>query len=127
MKKFVAPRAAVMSVVGKFQLPTLVKPLANAMIQTKQRLITAATKLRYASLYMKQGRLCCVKWCHYGLCKQTEERNLNFPPKEVGDFDAYYFFILYLHNTVNKACVASFLFSEKRILRSDSNFAQKPR
>ena len=114
MKKFVAPRAAVMSVVGKFQLPTLVKPLANAMIQTKQRLIAAATKLRYASLYMKQGRLCCVKWCHYGLCKQMKERNLNFSPKAVGDFDAYYIFILYLYNTVNKACVASSLFSEKK-------------
>ena len=103
-----------MSVVGKFQLPTLVKPLANAMIQTKQRLNAAATKLRYASLYMKQGRLCCVKWCHYGLCKQMNKWNSNFPPKAVGDFDAYYIFILYLYNTVNKACVASSLFSEKK-------------
>ena len=116
VKKFVAPRAAVMSVVGKFQLPTLVKPLANAMIQTKQRLNAAATKLRYASLYMKQGRLCCVKWCHYGLYKQMEERNLNFQPKAVGDFDAYYFFILHLYNTVNKAYVVSFVFYEKGFL-----------
>ena len=92
MKKFVAPRAAVMSVVGKFQLPMLVKPLANAMIQTKQRLIAAATKLRYASLYMKQGRLCCVKWCRCGLCNQMRERNLNFLPKAANDFDAHYFF-----------------------------------